>query len=47
LGTWDVVEEVANGKTKVKRPAAKDFPPTGMKYEILQRTWKALITPGA
>jgi len=41
----DVVEEVANGKTKVKRLAAKDFPLTGMKYEILQRTGKAFIMP--
>lgn len=41
----DVVEEVANGKTKVKRLVAKDFPLTGMKYEILQRTGKAFIMP--
>ena len=41
----DVVEEVAAGKTKVKRLAAKDFPLTGMKYEILQRTGKAFIMP--
>jgi hypothetical protein len=41
----DVVEEVANGKTKVKRLAAKDFPLTGTKYEILQRTGKAFIPP--
>lgn len=41
----DVVEEVASGKTKVKRLAAKDFPLTGMKYEILQRTGKAFIMP--
>lgn len=41
----DVVEEVANGKTKVKRLAAKDFPLTGMRYDILQRTGKAFIMP--
>ena len=41
----DVVEEVAAGKTKVKRLVAKDFPLTGMKYEILQRTGKAFIMP--
>lgn len=41
----DVVEEVANGKTKVKRLAAKDFPLTGLKYEILQRAGKAFIMP--
>lgn len=41
----DVVEEVANGKTKVKRLVAKDFPLTGTKYEILQRTGKAFIMP--
>jgi hypothetical protein len=41
----DVVEEVANGKTKVKRLVAKDFPLTGIKYDILQRTGKAFIIP--
>src|SRR5947209_3224645 len=41
----DVVEEVASGKTRVKRLAAKDFPLTGMRYEILQRTGKAFIMP--
>jgi hypothetical protein len=41
----DVVEEVAAGKTKVKRLAAKDFPLTGMTYDILQRTGKAFIMP--
>jgi hypothetical protein len=41
----DVVEEVANGKTKVKRLVAKDFPLTGIKYDILQRTGKAFIMP--
>jgi hypothetical protein len=41
----DVVEELANGKTRVKRLAAKDFPLTGMKYEILRRTGKAFIMP--
>jgi hypothetical protein len=33
----DVVEEIANGKTKVKRLAAKDFPLSGSEYKILQR----------
>jgi hypothetical protein len=41
----DVVEEVAAGKTKVKRLAARDFPLTGMKYDIRQRTGKAFIMP--
>ena len=41
----DVVEEVAGGRTKVKRLAAKDFPLTGMMYDILQRTGKAFIMP--
>jgi hypothetical protein len=41
----DVVEEVAGGKTKVKRLAAKDFPLSGMRYDILQRTGKAFIMP--
>ena len=41
----DVVEETANGKTKVKRLAAKDCPLTGVRYEILQRTGKASIMP--
>jgi len=41
----DVVEEVAAGKTKVKRLTAKDFPLTGMRYEIMQRTGKAFIMP--
>jgi hypothetical protein len=41
----DVVEEVAAGKTKVKRLAAKDFPLTGVKYDILQRAGKAFIMP--
>lgn len=41
----DVVEEVASGKTKVKRLATKDFPLTGMKYDILHRTGKAFIMP--
>jgi hypothetical protein len=41
----DVVEEVTSGKTKVKRLVAKDFPLTGMKYDILQRTGKAFIMP--
>jgi hypothetical protein len=43
----DVVEEVAGGKTRVKRLAAKDFPLAGMKYDILQRTGKAFIMPEA
>ena len=41
----DVVEEVAIGKTRVKRLAAKDFPLTGMRYDVLQRTGKAFIMP--
>ena len=41
----DVVEETANGKTKVKRLAAKDFPLTGTAYDILQRSGKAFIMP--
>src|SRR5215218_651122 len=41
----DVVEEVASGKTRVKRLAAKDFPLTGIKCDILQRTGKAFIMP--
>lgn len=41
----DVVEEVASGKTEVKRLAAKDFPLTGVRYYILQRTGKAFIMP--
>jgi hypothetical protein len=41
----DVVEEVANGKTKVKRLAAKDFPLTGSRYQILQRSGKPFFTP--
>ncbi len=41
----DVVEEIASGKTKVRRLVAKDFPLTGMKYDILQRTGKAFIMP--
>jgi hypothetical protein len=41
----DMVEELANGKTKVKRLAAKDFPLAGIKYDILQRTGKAFIMP--
>ena len=41
----DVVEEAANGKTKVKRLAAKDFPLTGMGYQILQRAGKPFFTP--
>lgn len=41
----DVVEETANGKTKVKRLASKDFPLTGASYEILQRAGKPFFTP--
>ena len=41
----DVVEETANGKTKVKKLVAKDFPLTGISYEILQRAGKAFIMP--
>jgi hypothetical protein len=41
----DVVEETANGKTKVKRLAAKDFPLAGVSYDILQRAGKAFIMP--
>ena len=41
----DVVEETANGKTKVKRLAAKDFPLTGTGYQILQRAGKPFFTP--
>ena len=41
----DVVEETANGKTKVKRLAAKDFPLTGSSYQILQRSGKPFFTP--
>ena len=41
----DVVEEVAAGKTRVRRLAAKDFPLTGMRYDILQRAGKAFIMP--
>ncbi len=41
----DVVEETANGKTKVKRLAAKDFPLAGMDYQILQRAGKPFFTP--
>ncbi|AWM38777.1 hypothetical protein GobsT_30220 [Gemmata obscuriglobus] len=41
----DVVEETANGKTKVKRLATKDFPLTGSNYDILQRSGKAFIMP--
>jgi hypothetical protein len=40
----DVVEEVGT-KTKVKRLVAKDFPLTGMSYEILHRTGKAFFMP--
>ena len=41
----DVVEETANGKTKVKRLAAKDFPLAGAGYQILQRAGKPFFTP--
>ena len=41
----DVVEETANGKTKVKRLASKDFPLTGMNYDILYRSGKACMMP--
>jgi hypothetical protein len=41
----DVVEEVAGGKTKVKRLAAKDFPLAGASYQILQRAGKPFFTP--
>ena len=41
----DVVEETANGKTKVKRLAAKDFPLAGARYDILQRTGKPFFMP--
>lgn len=41
----DVVEETANGKTKVKKLAAKDFPLTGLSYDVFQRSGKAFIMP--
>lgn len=41
----DVVEETTNVKTKVKRLTAKDFPLTGMGYQILQRAGKPIFTP--
>jgi hypothetical protein len=41
----DVVEEVVAGKTKVRRLAAKDFPLTGMSYQILQRAGKPFFAP--
>lgn len=41
----DVVEETANGKTKVKRLAAKDFPLAGSGYVILQRGGKPFFPP--
>lgn len=40
----DVVEEVGI-KTKVKRLVAKDFPLTGMGYQILQRGGKPFFAP--
>lgn len=41
----DVVEETVNGKTRVKRLAAKDFPLAGTGYQILQRAGKPFSTP--
>lgn len=41
----DVVEETANGKTRVKKLAAKDFPLAGTRYEIIQRGGKPFFTP--
>ena len=40
----DVVEETGP-KVKVKRLAAKDFPLTGTRYEILQRAGQPFFTP--
>jgi len=43
----DVVEEISNGKTKVKRLAAKDFPLAGSGYQILRRGGMPFFAPDA
>jgi hypothetical protein len=41
----DVVEETANGKLKLKRLTAKDFPLTGSAYVILHRSGRPFFPP--